>query len=180
MERGPLALFGAIIAVGLGPALWMGVQLGPSPQPGPARPPAGVNEQGAEKAGQLLGGTGAGAESSDSSLDPAPRGNVIPLTTSPEAKPSPSTSTKPSAATTSPTTTDPTTPADPGTTAPPESTTVPVPDPTEATKPPVDDETTDPADPADTTDPADNDGTDDDDPTPLTGSVGVHISSEDS
>jgi hypothetical protein len=52
---------------------------------------------------------------------------------------------------------------------------VPVPDPTEATTPPVDDETTDPTDP---TDPSDNDWTDDD-PTPFDGSVGVHISSED-
>ena len=28
MERGPLALFGAIVAVGLGPALWLGAQFG--------------------------------------------------------------------------------------------------------------------------------------------------------
>jgi hypothetical protein len=40
MERGPLALFGAIIAVGLGPALWLGAQLGavnlaPGQRPGP-------------------------------------------------------------------------------------------------------------------------------------------------
>jgi hypothetical protein len=28
MERGPMALFGAIIAVGLGPAMWLGAQFG--------------------------------------------------------------------------------------------------------------------------------------------------------
>src|SRR3982751_6844175 len=58
MERGPLALFGAIVAVGLGPALWMGVQLGAVQQQSPLRPPV-VSEQKAEKVGQELGGTGA-------------------------------------------------------------------------------------------------------------------------
>jgi hypothetical protein len=31
MERGPVALFGAIVAVGLGPALWVGAQIGQVP-----------------------------------------------------------------------------------------------------------------------------------------------------
>ena len=44
MERGPLALFGAIVAVGVGPALWMGVQLGAVQGNSPARPPV-VREQ---------------------------------------------------------------------------------------------------------------------------------------
>lgn len=177
MERGPLALFGAIIAVGLGPALWIGVQIGPTSPSNPVRPPAVVGEQGAEKAGQLLGGSGAGEESSG---DPAPRGNVLPLTTSPKVKTSPSPVPEPSESTTSPqpdptrTTTDPTdpaTPADPGTTAPPESTTLPDPDPTDVTTPPVDDESGDPTD-----DPSDNDWSDDD-PSPSDATTGDLISS---
>ena len=177
MERGPLALFGAIIAVGLGPALWIGVQIGPSSPSGPVRPPASVGEQGAEKAGQLLGGTGAGEESTDSSIDPAPRAKVLPLTTSPKAK---TAAPEPSATTTAPapeptrTTTEPTTPADPGTTAPPESTTLPAPDPTDptdATTPPVDDESGDPSG-----DPSDDDWSEED-PAPSDGTAGQLISS---
>src|SRR5690242_12797430 len=99
MDRGPLALFGAIVAVGVGPALWMGVQLGAAPQDGPVRPPV-VSEQGsAEKAGQnLLGGTGAGEEAGTSPAT-EPRANVLPLTTSPSASPSPSDSSEPAGTT---------------------------------------------------------------------------------
>lgn len=39
MERGPTALFGAIVAVGLGPALWLGAQFGQAAVL-PAPPPA--------------------------------------------------------------------------------------------------------------------------------------------
>ena len=38
MERGPLRLFGAILAVGLGPALWLGAQLGVANRPPDERP----------------------------------------------------------------------------------------------------------------------------------------------
>jgi hypothetical protein len=89
MERGPLALFGAIIAVGLGPALWMGVQIGSIPT-SPARPPAAVTDQNKVTGEQLVGGTGAGDETSSSSdVDSEPRGNVLPLSTSPTATPKP-------------------------------------------------------------------------------------------
>ncbi|SDT68840.1 hypothetical protein [Actinoplanes derwentensis] len=44
MERGPLALFGAIVAVGVGPALWLGAQLGVADL-GPGQRPAPVDEQ---------------------------------------------------------------------------------------------------------------------------------------
>lgn len=58
MDRGPAALFGAIVAVGLGPAMWLGVKLG-AVEVAPVRPPAVVGEHtaGPEK---LLGGEGAG------------------------------------------------------------------------------------------------------------------------
>jgi len=148
MERGPLALFGAIIAVGLGPALWMGVQLGGPQQPGPARAPA-ANVQDTENTRQdQLGGSGAGADSSDNSpVDVDPRGNVLPLTSEPTADPSPSATTTP--APTSTTTAPPTEPArttapptEPPTTAP---STEPTADPTdEATEPPAGDESDDP------------------------------------
>ncbi|GAB2596782.1 hypothetical protein Aab01nite_72190 [Paractinoplanes abujensis] len=150
MDRGPLALFGAIVAVGLGPALWMGVQLGAVGGGSPARPPV-VSEQGAaEKTGQdLLGGSGAG-EQADTNPATEPRGHIIPLTTSPSAEPSPSASAEPepSPSTTSPST-EPTattsTPSDPPT----ESTTEPTSEPTETTEPPIDDETVPPSPPGD-------------------------------
>jgi hypothetical protein len=57
MERGPMALFGAIIAVGLGPALWLGAQFG---DVSPDRPPAVVVDQ-----VRHPGGSGAGAVPDD-------------------------------------------------------------------------------------------------------------------
>ncbi|MGK5681209.1 hypothetical protein [Actinoplanes sp. URMC 104] len=143
MERGPMALFGAIVAVGLGPALWMGVQLG-AVQESPVQPPA-VSEQRAEQAGQeLLGGTGAGAAADDTPVTGTrPRSDARPLTTSPSAKPSPSASS--SSPTPSPTSTSVTTEPEPttdGPTTPPtESTTEPTTGPTGTTEPPVEDET---------------------------------------
>ena len=55
MERGPMALFGAIIALGLGPAMWVGAQFGASDVP--VRPPAITVDQ-----VPAPGGVGAGAE----------------------------------------------------------------------------------------------------------------------
>ena len=144
MERGPLALFGAIVAIGVGPALWMGVQLRAVPDGNPARPPV-VSEQGAEKAGQQLGGRGAG-EQTDNRQVTEPRGQILPLTTSPSASspvsPSASAGSKPSTsppvAEPAPTTSRPTTP-------PTESTTAPTDDPTdETTEPPSGDDTEEP------------------------------------
>ncbi|MBU2669562.1 hypothetical protein KOI35_39235 [Actinoplanes bogorensis] len=161
MERGPLALFGAIVAIGVGPALWMGVQLRAVPDDNPARPPV-VSEQGAEKAGQQLGGRGAG-ERSDDSPATVPRGQILPLTTSPSPSPSTSANTEPTptpstsspAPEPAPTTSRPTTP-------PTESTTAPTDDPTdETTVPPSDDDTEEPTLPP--TPPATDPG--DDDPT---------------
>jgi hypothetical protein len=42
MERGPLALFGAIVAVGLGPAMWLGAQFGHVTLAPEQAPPAAV------------------------------------------------------------------------------------------------------------------------------------------
>lgn len=98
MERGPLALFGAIVAVGVGPALWMGVQLG-GVQVTPTNPPV-VSEQRPVDGRELLGGSGAGAPddaSGDAVIDTEPQGKVLPLSKSPSAEPSPSASSKPEA-----------------------------------------------------------------------------------
>ncbi|MEV0895803.1 hypothetical protein [Actinoplanes sp. NPDC049802] len=64
MERGPLALFGAIVAVGLGPALWLGAQLG-AVDLAPGQRPAPVNEQ-FPGVDMDFGGSGAG----DPAVDP--------------------------------------------------------------------------------------------------------------
>ncbi|WP_250000840.1 hypothetical protein [Actinoplanes sp. M2I2] len=185
-----MALFGAIVAVGLGPALWMGVQLGPDPQQAPLRPPV-VGQQGAEKAGhELLGGTGAGEQTSKAGIDADPRANVLPLTSAPMAEPSRSASStpEPSRSTTAPTTeptattepTEPTEPADPtgpGATSPTEptdpaspseSTTAPTTDPAE-TDGPLEDETSYPPD--------DDEDWTYEDPAPDGGRVGNFVSS---
>jgi hypothetical protein len=102
MDRGPAALFGAIVAVGLGPAMWLGVRLG-AVEIAPVRPPV-VGEQTAGPE-QLVGGSGAG----DSPLDDAtvkatPRATVLLLTTPPSPRAHTRTgSPPPSHATTSPT-----------------------------------------------------------------------------
>ena len=58
MERGPMALFGAIIAVGLGPALWLGAQFGRIPTQ--TITPVTVVVQ--DPARVTPGGTGAGSD----------------------------------------------------------------------------------------------------------------------
>ncbi|WP_436522997.1 hypothetical protein [Actinoplanes sp. HUAS TT8] len=62
MERGPMALFGAIVAVGLGPALWLGAQLSDDDVP-VGTPPATIREQ-LPAAQTDQGGFGAGSEDS--------------------------------------------------------------------------------------------------------------------
>ena len=91
MDRGPLALFGAIVAVGLGPSLWLGVQFG-EVEVAPTRPPAvSVQDAGGQ---ELLGGAGAGAAptaDSESLIRTTPKANVRTLgTSSSKRSPSPS------------------------------------------------------------------------------------------
>ncbi|WP_306215452.1 hypothetical protein [Actinoplanes sp. RD1] len=78
MERGPLALFGALVAVGLGPAMWLGAQFGESTVT-PERPPAVTVKQNEVLSPQ--GGTGAG---DDVPADPLP---VLGTTTAPDPVP---------------------------------------------------------------------------------------------
>lgn len=86
MERGPLALFGAIVAVGLGPALWLGAQFG-SIQIAPSRPPV-VSEQNSGPE-QLLGGSGAGdnpAGTENEVIRSTPQADVKQITTAPTGR----------------------------------------------------------------------------------------------
>ncbi|MEV6598316.1 hypothetical protein AB0M36_15765 [Actinoplanes sp. NPDC051346] len=62
MERGPTALFGAIVAVGLGPALWLGAQFGDATVT-PQRPPTVIVQQNDVSAPD--GGAGAGDSPED-------------------------------------------------------------------------------------------------------------------
>ena len=73
LERGPLALFGAIIAVGLGPAMWLGVQFG-SVAGTPTRPPAVTVQDNSR------GGVGAAAPDDETdTIKTDPKSNVEPL-----------------------------------------------------------------------------------------------------
>jgi hypothetical protein len=124
MNRGPLALFGAIVAVGLGPAMWLGAQFG-TVAGTPARPPAVVGEQHVSP-DRLAGGTGAGAEATgDSVINATPQSAVVPRTRSTTPSPSATTSRfhspKPSRSSASPEpseSTEPTTPPVESTTQP--------------------------------------------------------------
>lgn len=134
MERGPLALFGAIIAIGLGPAMWLGAQFGQVTL-SPERPPAVTSVK--NNVETPRGGSGAGdAPTEAEAIRTEPKSdtkplyrtkNVRPKATKP-SPPSPSPSDKPSS---SP-------PASPSSPAPPD----PEPDksdpPTESSTPPKD------------------------------------------
>ncbi|MBG0567641.1 hypothetical protein [Actinoplanes aureus] len=76
MERGPLALFGAIVAIGLGPALWLGAQLG-TVKLAPDERPATVGEQVPDTGTELDFG-GAGAGDSPETADPVTRYPIPP------------------------------------------------------------------------------------------------------
>ena len=79
MERGPMALFGAIVAVGLGPALWLGAQFGRFEQ-APSSPPAAVDRQ-ESGVTQLLGGAGGGDPAiATTTISVTPRAHTVPLT----------------------------------------------------------------------------------------------------
>jgi hypothetical protein len=119
MDRGPMALFGAIIAVGLGPALWLGAQFGTMPA-APAAPPTAVTVQGNEQ--KAPGRAGAAPEDPTVVLRTDPRSQTLPITTRPTPRPSATTRssgpvskapTTPSSAATTPSTTA--APSSPGT-----------------------------------------------------------------
>src|SRR3954452_1388684 len=103
MERGPLALFGAIIAVGLGPALWLGAQFGRLPAP-PNMPATVVVE---DTGRTVPGGAGAGADqhtTRDTDVRRPVTGtrSAQPVRTVPRTTPSPSHTTRPTSASPSP------------------------------------------------------------------------------
>jgi hypothetical protein len=127
MERGPMALFGAIVAIGLGPAMWAGAQFG-SMGDAHTKPPAITSEQQPGSGQTADNGGAAGAAPDDPSivLDTRPRANYKPLRPDPSADPSRSASTEPDpdAPSTGPTSTK-STPSDKPTTPPTESTTEP-------------------------------------------------------
>jgi hypothetical protein len=100
MERGPVALFGAILAVGLGPALWLGAHFGRFDAV-PSRAPVSVDQTHADTA-QLIGGSGAGDnETGDGNNTPVrstPRAYTVPLNSGRSASPSTSAAAATSAA----------------------------------------------------------------------------------
>jgi hypothetical protein len=123
MERGPLALFGAIIAVGLGPAMWLGAQFG-HVAGAPSNPPAVTVQQ-----DQSRGGVGAAAPDGPDVIQTKPKSNVEPLvkahptphksSATPSASSSPSPSESTASGSPSPSTAESTPPTDPSTDAPP-------------------------------------------------------------
>jgi hypothetical protein len=83
MNRGPAALFGAIVAVGFGPALWLGAQFGTGVVT-PVRPPVTVEQQ-------VPQGGGAGAAPNDttpvlSTETGLPRSAAAPTSAAPTAQ----------------------------------------------------------------------------------------------
>jgi hypothetical protein len=97
MDRGPIALFGAIVAVGLGPALWLGAQFGRF-DVAPPSPPVPVGRT--HDTTQLMGGTAGGENQTGADNTPVAtaRVHVRPARTTRSAKPSSSpTATTPSA-----------------------------------------------------------------------------------
>jgi hypothetical protein len=88
MERGPVALFGALVAIGLGPALWLGAQIGEVAVP-PQRQPVVQSEQKVDTA-KPPGGEGAGAEPAEPAVVPEPKrkARYVPSTEAPSAEPS--------------------------------------------------------------------------------------------
>jgi hypothetical protein len=90
MERGPVALFGAIVAVGLGPALWLGAQFGSIAVP-PAQPTTVVVEQTQDAGGKA----GSAREDPAVEVRTTPRSQIKRLSATPSAKPSASASQTP-------------------------------------------------------------------------------------
>jgi hypothetical protein len=151
MERGPVALFGAIVAVGLGPAMWLGAQFGAIGAT-PTRPPAVGSDQANQAPAQQKGGeAGSAPENPSVVLETKPRAHYRPLNSTPSPHPSASSSASakpdPDDSTTEPTktTTSPSPSSEPST-PPTESTSEPA-DPSTAppSPPPTDTETANPA-----------------------------------
>jgi len=94
MERGPMALFGAIIAVGLGPAMWLGAQFGNSTDV-PTSPPAVRSELNPDQNQNNGGAAGSAPEDPSVIVEPTPRANIKPLDDARTARPSSSPSRKP-------------------------------------------------------------------------------------
>jgi hypothetical protein len=91
-QRAPMALFGALVAVGLGPALWLGVQIGDvSVTP---KPPVVQSEQ-KQDVTNPRGGEAAGAEDPAPEQVPQPKRKAknMPMTEAPAPKPSRTTKT---------------------------------------------------------------------------------------
>jgi hypothetical protein len=85
VERGPLALFGAIVAVGLGPAMWLGAQFGQVTL-APDRPAAVTSVQNDVQAPR--GGSGAGDAPTDAeAIRTEPKANTQPLGRTKHARP---------------------------------------------------------------------------------------------
>jgi hypothetical protein len=100
MERGPMALFGAIVAVGLGPAMWLGAQFG-STDTTPTKPPSVSSEHQGGPTQTQGAGQGAGAAPQDPSivLETRPKANDKPLHRDPSTSRSPSRSATPTPST---------------------------------------------------------------------------------
>jgi hypothetical protein len=92
MERGPMALFGAIVAVGLGPAMWLGAQFGGAIDL-PDSPPAVTSERGPQTT-QDKGGEAGSAPDNSVIVETTPRSEIQPLPNSPK-RPKPHKTTKP-------------------------------------------------------------------------------------
>src|SRR3954470_7568223 len=99
MERGPMALFGALIAIGLGPAMWLGAHFGEAAAAA-TTPTSSISVP--QDAGQ--GGVGGAAPGNPANVvNTDPKSNVEPLSpTRPKAhrassSPSPTASASPSA-----------------------------------------------------------------------------------
>src|SRR3954452_21398231 len=90
MERGPLALFGAIVAVGLGPALWLGAQLG-NVAVSPHTPTNVILEQKQDAGGDA----GLAPEDPTVEVKTTPRSQIRRLSATPSARPSTSTKSAP-------------------------------------------------------------------------------------
>jgi hypothetical protein len=137
VERGPMALFGAIVAVGLGPAMWLGAQFGQVTL-SPERPPAVVQQNGIQTP---RGGSGAGDAPVDQTeaIRTEPKANTEPLKVNKRARPVVTVPARPSSPSDDPspepTTTTPTTPTSP---PPPDPGDEPTDPPTESTDEPTD------------------------------------------
>ncbi|BCJ44782.1 hypothetical protein GCM10010168_15950 [Actinoplanes ianthinogenes] len=86
MERGPTALFGAIVAVGLGPALWLGVQLATVGTPASGTPPTTIRQ---ELPAAVTDSGGHGAGEASETADPITDRTVPPQGEKPAKRPAP-------------------------------------------------------------------------------------------